>query len=80
MESKRGMYFIARCINFASRGKQNWRNQRQMRIKTAEFGLVLISIENVDRIIILSYLHPRLKRNYICEFQVTYDQFKPLIL
>lgn len=51
-----------------------------MRIKTAEFGLVLISIENVDRIIILSYLHPRLKRNYICEFQVTYDQFKPLIL
>lgn len=68
MESKRGMYFIARCINFASREKQNWRNERQMRIKTAEPGLVLIRIENVERIIILSYLHRRSKRNYIFEF------------
>lgn len=80
MESKRGMYFIARRINFASREKQNWGNERQMRIKTAELGLVLIGIENVERIIILSYLHCRSKRNCIFKFQVTYDQFKSLIL
>lgn len=80
MESKRGMYSIARCVNFALREKQNWTNERQTRIKTAELGLILIRIENVERIIILSYLHSRSKRNYIFKFQVTYEQFKLLIL